>query len=140
MSIRRRFRAFLILGLMLSVAAGVALGQGIAGPTAMTSLDQDTFVITVTNTSTSQDACQIVITNAVPNATYTYVLGTAFVTLHTGVTFAQDPVISGLDLIWDLTTIFGSSYELPPEESIVIEFDLATHANAVSGKDTVLLD
>ncbi|MFC2077649.1 hypothetical protein ACFLTM_02445, partial [Candidatus Bipolaricaulota bacterium] len=136
----QRSRLILVLGAILGLAADAAFSQGITGPTEMTSLDQDTFVITVTNASATQDACQIVVTNTVPNATFYYVLGTSTVTLHDGNQSVQNPVISGLDLIWDMDAIFGISYQLPPGESITIQFDLATTANAVSGTDAVTMD
>ncbi|MFC2105921.1 hypothetical protein ACFLS0_04155, partial [Candidatus Bipolaricaulota bacterium] len=133
-------RLILALGAILILTAGAGLAQGITGPTEMRSLDQGTFVITVTNASSTQDACQIVITNTIPNVTFNYVLGTATVTLHTGSSFAQNPAISGLDLIWDIDFVSGSSYQLPPGESITIQFDLATTANAISGTDFVTMD
>ena len=136
----QRSRLILVLGSILLMAAGAGFAQGITGPTEMTSLDQGTFVITVTNTSATQDACQIVVTNTIPNATFNYVLGTATVTLHTGSIFLSEPNISGLDLLWDIDAISGSSYQLPPGESITIQFDLATTANAISGTDTVTMD
>ncbi|MGB2984152.1 MAG: hypothetical protein WBC63_09910, partial [Candidatus Bipolaricaulia bacterium] len=136
----QRSRLMLVLGAILGLAAGAVLAQGITGPTEMTSLDQDTFIITVTNASATQDACEIVVTNTVPNATFVYVLGTSTVTLHDAASSSQNPDISGLDLVWDINAIFGTSYQLPPGESITIQFDLATTANAISGTDDVTMD
>jgi len=131
---------------VLCVAFVLLLGGGLQGqevditaPLNMGWCEQATFVITVTNTS-SQTMSQIVITNTRPHADFTYVPGTSVLTLHDGTVLTADPTFSGLDLIWDIDAILGSSYELPPGEKVTLEFDLATTCSTLSGTDTVRVD
>jgi uncharacterized repeat protein (TIGR01451 family) len=97
--------------------------------------DQATFTMTVTNSSSTEEACRIVVTNTVPNAGFVYVVGSGRLTLHTGdiVTFSPGP--GG----WDVDTLVGSSYALPPGQTLAVAFDLRTTCEAISGNDQVAL-
>ena len=112
----------------------------LSGSTQMAPLNQGTFTITVTNNDPTQSACGVVITSSMPNAEFSYVLGSSTLTLHDGTSYAQDPTVSGLDLIWDLDAIVGAAYQLPPNETLTIVFDMATSAGAYTGTDTVTMD
>ncbi len=123
------------LSLLLIQLAGAA--QGIVGPSQMGRCAQATFTITVTNASATESACGIVITNAVPNAGFSVVAGSSALTLvEAGETYAVDPT----DGAWDVDSIRGSAYTLPPGGEIRVSFDLATGCSAVSGNDVVTVD
>ena len=80
---------------ILALALLTALGQGISGPTVLDDSDQGTFILTVSNTSASASACQISLTNTLPNTTFSYVTGSSTLTLHTGASYSTDPSIVG---------------------------------------------
>jgi uncharacterized repeat protein (TIGR01451 family) len=113
-----------------------AVGQ-VAGPSQMVQCDQETFTITLENTSPTQSACDIVITATPPVMGFSYVVGTGTVTLHD----LPGPIAADPDAnAWDIDAIVGSDYELPPGEQISIAFDLAADCSAESGNIEVQID
>ena len=124
----------------LMAVSWLGWAQAITGPTQMTPLDVGTFTVTISNASTTQSACDIFVTNTVPNSQFSYVTGTSLLTLPDGRSFTLDPSVIGLDLFWDVDLITGESYQLPPGESLTIRFDLATSSGAYGGTDIVTLD
>ena len=123
-----------VLWIALSFAAAVAQ---VAGPSQMDQCDQETFTITLENTSPTQSACDIVIAATPPATGFSYVSGTGAVTLHDlPDPIAADPTANA----WDIGAIVGGDYELPPGEQISIAFDLAADCTAESGNIEVQID
>ncbi|MEW5825372.1 MAG: CARDB domain-containing protein [Candidatus Bipolaricaulota bacterium] len=122
--------------LMVGLVSGAATAQLLSGPSSLELCDVGTFVMSFTNSSPTQTACQIVFRNTPPSAEYEFVPGSGAITLHTGETRAADPVLNA----WDLDSIVGGSYELPPGETATLEFELATTCLAVSGTDLAEVD
>ena len=130
-------RTLWLAGLLWFVSIWSAWGQAIVGPGQMNQCDSATFEVTINNASATQDACQLVISNEVPDSGFTYIAGSALLTLtETSESFAVDPT----DGAWDIDGIRGTAYNLPPGETITLTFDLATDCTAVSGTDIVTVD
>ncbi|MCK4581651.1 MAG: DUF11 domain-containing protein, partial [Dehalococcoidia bacterium] len=133
----RMLKRSLILALFGVVVVGGSLfAQGITGPSEMALCDQATFTITVTNDSATQRACNIVITNTMPNADFSYVDDSSVVCLPSpGCTTCArsgnqaDPTIAGNNLVWNIDNLCGGSIELGPGESLAIDFDMATNCD-----------
>ena len=132
-----RIRRTLGIALLLaSTVSAIALAQ-VTGPSQMDQCDQETFTITLENTSPSQSACDIVITATPPATGFSYVSGTGTVTLHDPPgPISADPTGNA----WDIDAIVGSDYELPPGEQISVAFDLTTDCTAESGNIEVQID
>ena len=129
-------RGWLCLAWILWASLTV-VGQSIVGPDQMNQCDRATFVATVTNASATQDACLLVITHTRPNEGFILVPGSASVILNeTSETFDVDPV----DGSWDIDSIRGTPYSLPPGETITVSYDLETTCAAVSGTDSITVD
>jgi uncharacterized repeat protein (TIGR01451 family) len=116
----------------------VAQSVELSGPSQMGRCEDAVFAITFAS-STVQTASQIIVTNTRPDG-FVYVGGSASVTLHDGTILSLDPTQAGLDLIWDLDGLLGGAYELPPGETIGIDFTLATSCSTASGNNEVQVE
>jgi uncharacterized repeat protein (TIGR01451 family) len=114
----------------------VGLGQGISGPDQMDQCDEATFTIEITNTSSTEDACRIAITNTPPATGFLYVPLSAVVTLPDLTEYPFDPT----DPSWDIDTIVGAPFALLPGETLTVTFGLRTTCTAVSGNDQVVVE
>jgi uncharacterized repeat protein (TIGR01451 family) len=130
-----------IVGVVLILLAGLWAGSGsliaqvvVSGPAQMDRCDEELFTITFSNPSVTQTACQIVFTNTAP-AEFAYVAGSGSVTLHTAAVYYPSSLGS-----WNVDSIVGAPYELPPGETITVRFRLSTMCLAVSGTDSVRVD
>lgn len=134
-----RWSAGLLLVIMLICGLNLA-GQTVdlIGPLQLGRCYQGTFTVTFTN-SRIQTASNIVFTNTMP-ATFTYVLGSASLTLHDGTIHIVDPSQVGLDMTWNLDGMVGFPYELPPGEIITVRFNLFTPCGSISGTNSVRVD
>ncbi len=124
-----------LVGVAVFLIGFAAAGQqlDLTGPSQMGQCEQAQFTITLTN-DTAQTASQVVIIETRPNSDFVYVAGSAEITLHEGtVVSPAEPAESGLDLVWDIDSILGHAYALPPGGTVVVGFDLATNCNTVSG-------
>jgi len=123
-----------LVAVFLLLAACFARAQtfDLAGPDQIGRCEEATFTLTFT-ADAAQTASEIVFTITRPNADFTYVPGSGLITLHDGTNVPAEPTSSGLDLIWDLDSILGVAYELPPGETVTVEFSLATWCNTISG-------
>ncbi|RLB20196.1 MAG: hypothetical protein DRG71_10095, partial [Deltaproteobacteria bacterium] len=123
----------LVVVMLLFGAAFVgAQTLDLPGPDQMGRCEEATFMLTFT-ADAAQTASAIVFTVTRPNANFTYVPSSAHITLHDGTDVAAEPTSSGLDLVWDLYAILGTAYELPPGDTVTVEFALATWCNTISG-------
>ena len=122
--------ALAVLGLSLNGPAQVA------GPEQLGQCDQGAYTITVANQSATRSACLIRVTNSVPDTGYSYVAGSATLTLHDETTYPADPDAL---FTWDVDAIVGTPYVLPPGEQLTVAFDLATSCSALSGTDQVTI-
>ena len=80
-----------------------------------------------------QAASALVFTVTRPNAGFAYVPGSGLITLPDGTSVPAEPSPSALDLVWDLDQILGEAYELPPGETVSLEFWLRTGCGTLSG-------
>ncbi|HAF69937.1 MAG: Hypothetical secreted protein, NosD and DUF11 family [Acetothermia bacterium 64_32] len=127
-------RSFLFVVVVVAFC-GAGWGQtlDLSGPPQVGCCEQGTFTITLTN-DTTQTLSSIVITETRPNPDFLYVSGSAEITLHDGsLVLPAEPTESGLELIWDIDSILGYAYELPPGGALTVQFDLASNCNTVSG-------
>ncbi|HIQ00631.1 MAG TPA: DUF11 domain-containing protein [Anaerolineales bacterium] len=63
--------------------------------------------------------------------------GSSIITPHTGSPVQADPAESGMYLEWDIDSLLGYSYSLPPGEHLTISFHLGTDCNTISGTHVV---
>ncbi|MCK5828408.1 DUF11 domain-containing protein, partial [Candidatus Bipolaricaulota bacterium] len=123
--------------LLLFFIPFTAWGQAIVGPDQMNQCDQASFTVTITNASTTQDACFLMVTHTLPNEGFVYVPGSTTITLdETAETFTDNPTGN----VWDINAIRGSAYALPPGETVTISYEMATTCDAVSGTDIIIVD
>ncbi|MEW6216262.1 MAG: CARDB domain-containing protein, partial [Candidatus Bipolaricaulota bacterium] len=118
----------------MSLLGQLSIGQSVdlTGPTQVGRCEQTLFVIAFT-ADLVQTASAIVFTATLPNAGFAYVPGSGLITLDDGTTVPAEPTPSGLNLTWDLTLILGTAYELPPGETVTVEFALVTGCGTISG-------
>ena len=127
----------LLVGFLVLLAAGVSLSaQIIVGPDQMNFCDTETYTTTITNASATQSACVLMITRAYTETGVDYVPGSTTITLHDNTVFTDDPTADR----WDIDALLGSAYTLPPNQSIIIQYDLETTCAAVSGTEQVTVD
>ena len=127
----------LLLAGTVTLATGIGLcAQTIVGPDQMNRCDQATFTTTITNASATQDACLLVISRSYTEAGVLYVPGSTTITLHDATVLTDDPTGGA----WDIDALLGSTYVLPPNESITIAYDLETTCAALSGTEQVTVD
>ncbi len=132
--------------LRLSGSTALAQETGIAGPTQMGHCDQQTYTITVENSS-GDPACNLVVTSTLPSSHFSYVDGTTTTcypatddpsTACGTCNDNADPSITGSALRWDIDTLCGET-QLETGEKITITYDVATNCDAVSGTNPVQL-
>ena len=123
----------LTIAALLLLAAVCAHAQGIVGPDQMNYCDIETFTTTITNASVAQSACVLEIVRSYTESGVDYVPGSTTITLHDATVLTDDPTANA----WDIDALLGSTYTLPPTESITIAYDLATSCAAVSGTEQV---
>jgi len=122
------------IGLLAILGIGFGVGaQTIVGPDQMNLCDTETYTTTITNTSASQSACSLEITRSYTEAGVLYVPGSTSIRLHDATVLTNDPTSNS----WDIDTLLGSPYVLPPGASITIQYDLETTCAAVSGTEQV---
>ncbi len=133
----RRFSGYLLTWvLVLFGIAQLAQAQIASGPAQLERCDEGLFSITFANPSPTQTACQIVVQNTLPGADYSIVPGSGRVTVPGLGTYNADPVLEQ----WAIDAIVGGPYELPPAETLTVQFSLATSCLAVSGTDLVRIE
>jgi uncharacterized repeat protein (TIGR01451 family) len=122
----------------LIVLSAATLGQtlDLSGPAQMGRCEKGTFSILLTN-DTSQTFSNIIVTFTRANANFVYVANSAILTLHDNSTVPGEPQPSGLQLIWNVDSILGYEYELPPAGTLKISFELATNCSTLSGTHQV---
>ncbi|MCX7750936.1 MAG: hypothetical protein N2320_05305, partial [Candidatus Bipolaricaulota bacterium] len=128
-----RNRWFHLGVLLLALGAlGTAQAVDLQGPTEMGRCYLPMF--TVTFTAGAQTASAIAFTVTRPNAGFSYVVSTGAFILPDGTIVEAEPTSSsGLNVIWNVDLILGFSYELPPGETITLEFGLLTGCGTISG-------
>lgn len=132
----KRFLGGSFLGLIVLSAAALGQTLDLSGPAQMGRCEKGTFSILLTN-DTSQTFSNIIVTFTRANADFVYVTGSATLTLHDGSSSPGEPQPSGLQLIWDVDSILGYEYELPPAGTLEISFELATNCSTLSGTHQV---
>ena len=132
---RRRFHAYWLGVLLLAVGLGLR-AQTIVGPDQMNYCDTATFTTTITNQSVTLSACLLEITRSYTESGVDYVPGSTVITLHDSTILNDDPTASA----WDIDTLLGEPYTLPPTKSITIAYDLVSSCAAVSGTEQVTVN
>ena len=132
---RRRFHAYWLGVLLLAVGLGLR-AQTIVGPDQMDYCDTATFTTTITNQSVTLSACLLEITRSYTESGVDYVPGSTVITLHDSTILNDDPTASA----WDIDTLLGEPYTLPPTKSITIAYDLVSSCAAVSGTEQVIVN
>ncbi len=127
-----RLVLFLAAGMSLLGQLSISQSVDLTGPTQMGRCEQATFVIAFT-TDPVQTASSIAFLSTLPNAGFAYVPGSGLITLDDGTPVPAEPTPSGLNLTWDLDLILGTAYELPPGETVTVEFALITGCGTISG-------
>ncbi|MBC7222544.1 DUF11 domain-containing protein [Candidatus Bipolaricaulota bacterium] len=80
-----------------------------------------------------QTASNVIFTVTFPNTGFSYVAGSGRIALPDGSVVSAEPFLSGFDFIWDIDQILGEAYELPPGETVTLEFALSTGCGTISG-------
>ena len=132
----KRFLGGSLLGLIVLSAAALGQTLDLRGPAQMGRCEKGAFSILLTN-DTSQTFSNIIVTFTRGNADFVYVTGSATLTLHDGSSSPGEPQPSELQLIWDVDSILGYEYELPPAGTLEISFKLATNCSTLSGTHQV---
>ncbi len=109
-----------------------AQAMDLSGPTEMGRCETASFTAAFT-ADAIQTASRILFTTTLPNAGFAYVPGSGLITLNDGTPVPAEPSSSGLNLIWDLDSLFPTPYELPPGETATLEFALGTDCGTISG-------
>ncbi|MGQ9700557.1 MAG: CARDB domain-containing protein [Candidatus Bipolaricaulaceae bacterium] len=123
----------MVIGLALSFPhEGVGQTLDLSGPSQMGRCEQEVFTIALSN-DTPQTFSNLIVTFRRGNADFLYVTGSSILTLPDGSSIPGDPQEVGLEFVWDIDAILGEEYELPPGETLVIRFSLATTCTTLSG-------